>query len=201
MTTTVFDCSPASVAACMLVAPAASAQTPHHLRHRTAHRRLSRDAPGDDDVLRRHWTVVCADRRSAPQRQVVARADTAAAPTGSRATRNVADFAGTLRRRHQGPRGDVRVVPRRHAHRSRHAAGLRRPTRAFGGVIDRYPRVNQYWTGDNIGDFYVGAKIQPLVGVPPEPGGARACAAWSSCRPARTDAGVSTGKPDFSDRR
>jgi len=23
----------------------------------------------------------------------------------------------------------------------------------FGGVIDRYPRVNQYWTGDNVGDF------------------------------------------------
>src|SRR4029077_10343567 len=29
----------------------------------------------------------------------------------------------------------------------------------FGGVSDRYPRVNQYWTGDNIGDFYVGAKV------------------------------------------
>jgi hypothetical protein len=28
----------------------------------------------------------------------------------------------------------------------------------FGGVIDRYPRVNQYWTGDNVGDFYVGEK-------------------------------------------
>jgi hypothetical protein len=27
----------------------------------------------------------------------------------------------------------------------------------FGGFIDRYPRVNQYWTGDNIGDFYIGA--------------------------------------------
>ena len=31
---------------------------------------------------------------------------------------------------------------------------------AFGGVIDRYPRVNQYWTGDNVGDFYLGAKVQ-----------------------------------------
>ena len=29
----------------------------------------------------------------------------------------------------------------------------------FGGVLDRYPRVNQAWTGDNVGDFYVGAKV------------------------------------------
>src|SRR5881275_2248777 len=26
---------------------------------------------------------------------------------------------------------------------------------AFGGVIDRYPRVNQHWTGDNVGDLFV----------------------------------------------
>src|SRR6266508_4048029 len=30
---------------------------------------------------------------------------------------------------------------------------------AFGGVIDRYPRVAKAWTGDNVGDFYVGAKV------------------------------------------
>src|SRR5262245_53847661 len=30
---------------------------------------------------------------------------------------------------------------------------------SFGGVIDRYPNVNQPWTGDNIGDLYLGAKI------------------------------------------
>src|SRR5437667_8942875 len=29
----------------------------------------------------------------------------------------------------------------------------------FGGIVDRYPRVTQAWTGDNIGDFYVGAKV------------------------------------------
>ena len=28
-----------------------------------------------------------------------------------------------------------------------------------GGLIDRYPLVNQKWTGDNIGDLYLGAKI------------------------------------------
>src|SRR6266511_3415914 len=24
---------------------------------------------------------------------------------------------------------------------------------SFGGIIDRYPKVNQHWTGDNVGDF------------------------------------------------
>jgi hypothetical protein len=32
------------------------------------------------------------------------------------------------------------------------------PDPSFGSFLDRYPRVNQYWTGDNIGDFYIGAK-------------------------------------------
>src|SRR5437660_2179772 len=30
---------------------------------------------------------------------------------------------------------------------------------SFGGVLDRYPNVNSAWTGDHIGDFYVGAKV------------------------------------------
>src|SRR5439155_7682964 len=30
---------------------------------------------------------------------------------------------------------------------------------SFGGIVDRYPRVNTNWTGDNLGDFYVGAKV------------------------------------------
>jgi len=29
----------------------------------------------------------------------------------------------------------------------------------FGGLVDRYPNVSRAWTGDNVGDFYVGAKI------------------------------------------
>jgi len=28
-----------------------------------------------------------------------------------------------------------------------------------GGIVDRYPRVNQGWTGDNVGDLFVGAKV------------------------------------------
>ena len=31
----------------------------------------SGDAAGDDDVLRRHWVVVCADRGGAARREVV----------------------------------------------------------------------------------------------------------------------------------
>src|SRR5690349_8833508 len=27
---------------------------------------------------------------------------------------------------------------------------------SFGGVIDRYPRVAQHWTGDHVGDLYLG---------------------------------------------
>jgi len=30
---------------------------------------------------------------------------------------------------------------------------------AFGGVIDRYPGVSKGWSGDNVGDFYVGTKF------------------------------------------
>src|SRR3989441_11907544 len=30
---------------------------------------------------------------------------------------------------------------------------------SFGGVIDQHPRANKPWSGDNLGDFYVGAKI------------------------------------------
>src|SRR5216117_3467940 len=31
-----------------------------------------------------------------------------------------------------------------------------------GGIVDRYPTVNQHWTGDNVGDFYLGAKFNLL---------------------------------------
>src|SRR6478735_2485357 len=28
-----------------------------------------------------------------------------------------------------------------------------------GGIVDRYPRANSGWSGDNVGDFYIGAKV------------------------------------------
>ena len=75
---------------------------------------------------------------------------------------NVADFAGTfavgIRDRAEifgsflvDTRIDRDVAP-----------ALRRNDPTFGGFVDRYPRVNQGWTGDNVGDFYVGAKINLL---------------------------------------
>jgi outer membrane protein OmpA-like peptidoglycan-associated protein len=32
-------------------------------------------------------------------------------------------------------------------------------SQAFGGVIDRYPGVSKGWSGDNLGDFYIGTKF------------------------------------------
>jgi len=68
---------------------------------------------------------------------------------------------------------------------------------AFGGFIDRYPRVNQYWTGDNVGDFYVGAKINLWSEYRQNPA-AIAVRGMVKLPTGKFDAGVSTGKADFS---
>jgi peptidoglycan-associated lipoprotein len=68
---------------------------------------------------------------------------------------------------------------------------------AFGGFIDRYPRVNQYWTGDNIGDFYVGAKVNLWSESRQNPA-AIAVRGMVKLPTGKSDAGVSTGKADFS---
>jgi hypothetical protein len=74
---------------------------------------------------------------------------------------NVADFAGTFA---VGVGGRAEVfgsflVDTRIDHDSRPIFGT---DPAFGSFIDRYPKVNQYWTGDNVGDLYVGAKFNIL---------------------------------------
>jgi peptidoglycan-associated lipoprotein len=68
---------------------------------------------------------------------------------------------------------------------------------AFGGVIDRYPKVNQYWTGDNVGDLYVGAKYNFLSESRGDPA-AVALRGMIKLPTGKADAGVSTGKADFS---
>src|SRR4051794_34651056 len=68
---------------------------------------------------------------------------------------------------------------------------------AFGGFIDRYPKVNQYWTGDNVGDLYVGAKFNLLSESRNDPA-AVALRGMIKLPTGKADAGVSTGKPDFS---
>jgi outer membrane protein OmpA-like peptidoglycan-associated protein len=65
----------------------------------------------------------------------------------------------------------------------------------FGGVSDRYPRVNQYWTGDNIGDFYVGAKINFWSEYHQKPA-ALAVRAMFKLPTGKEDVGVSTGALD-----
>ena len=66
---------------------------------------------------------------------------------------------------------------------------------AFGGFVDRYPRVNQDWTGDNVGDFYVGAKVNLLVRVPRRSRRRSPCAASSSCRPATRTSATAPARP------
>jgi len=70
------------------------------------------------------------------------------------------------------------------------------PDSSFGGIIDRYPRVNQHWTGDNIGDFYLGAKVNFLSEYRQNPF-ALAVRGIVKAPTGKKDVGVSTGKPDF----
>ena len=39
----------------------------------------------------------------------------------------------------------------------------------FGSFIDRYPRVNRVWTGDHVGDWYVGGKVKFLSEAEQDP--------------------------------
>ena len=66
---------------------------------------------------------------------------------------------------------------------------------SFGGVIDRYPRVNQHWTGDNVGDLYVGAKINLWSEYRQNPA-AVAIRGIVKVPTGKSDIGVSTGKAD-----
>ena len=65
----------------------------------------------------------------------------------------------------------------------------------FGGLIDRYPSVNQTWTGDNVGDFYVGAKVNFWSEARQNPL-ALAVRGIVKVPTGKKSAGVSTGKAD-----
>jgi outer membrane protein OmpA-like peptidoglycan-associated protein len=67
----------------------------------------------------------------------------------------------------------------------------------FGGIIDRYPRVNQHWTGDNVGDLYLGAKFNLLSESRQNPV-ALAVRGMVKVPTGKKDVGVSTGKADGS---
>jgi peptidoglycan-associated lipoprotein len=109
---------------------------------------------------------------------------------------NVADFAGTFAVG-VGDRAEVFgsfLVDTRIDHDSRPIFGT---DPAFGSFIDRYPKVNQYWTGDNVGDLYVGAKYNFLSESRNDPV-AVALRGMIKVPTGKFDAGVSTGKADVS---
>ena len=66
----------------------------------------------------------------------------------------------------------------------------------FGGFVNRYPLVNTPWTGDRIGDLYVGAKVNLLSEYRQNPA-AVAIRGIVKAPTGDKDAGVSTGKADF----
>src|SRR5262249_25447106 len=67
----------------------------------------------------------------------------------------------------------------------------------FGGIVDRYPKVNQYWSGDNVGDLYLGAKVNLLSEAENDPA-ALAIRGMIKVPTGSEDKGTSTGKTDFS---
>jgi len=65
-----------------------------------------------------------------------------------------------------------------------------------GGIIDRYPRVNQGWTGNNVGDFYLGAKVNLASEYQQKPV-AMAVRGIIKLPTGKEDVGTSTGATDF----
>lgn len=64
-----------------------------------------------------------------------------------------------------------------------------------GGIVARYPRVNESWTGNNVGDLYVGTKVNLLSEYRRAPL-ALAVRGIVKIPTGDDDAGVSTGKTD-----
>src|SRR5215813_13240758 len=68
---------------------------------------------------------------------------------------------------------------------------------SFGGIVDRYPRVNQGWTGDNVGDLYLGAKVNLWSEYDQRPA-AIAVRGIVKVPTAKDSVGNGTGKADLS---
>ena len=109
---------------------------------------------------------------------------------------NVADFAGTFAYG-IADRAEVFgsfLADTRIDHDSRPIFGT---DPAFGSFIARYPKVNQYWTGDSVGDVYVGVKYNLMSESRQDPL-AVAVRGMVKLPTGNSDVGVSTGKADFS---
>jgi len=108
---------------------------------------------------------------------------------------NVADFAGTFA---YGIRDRVEVfgsfLVDTRIDRDTRPLFFSNP--AHGGIVDRNPRVNQYWTGDHVGDLYVGGKFN-LRSEARQNSMALAVRGILKVPTGDDDIGTSTGKPDF----
>ena len=95
------------------------------------------------EVLARHTWSIGGDRRGTNYVQ---------------GSSNVADFAGTAA---FGVSDRVEVFGAFLADTriDRDAAPIFADQARDGGVISRYPRVSQSWTGNNVGDLYLGTKV------------------------------------------
>ena len=65
-----------------------------------------------------------------------------------------------------------------------------------GGIVDRYPRINSGWSGNQVGDLYIGAKVNLLSESRQAPM-ALAVRGIVKAPTGDSDIGVSTGKADF----
>ncbi len=65
-----------------------------------------------------------------------------------------------------------------------------------GGIVDRYPGMREYWSGDNVGDFYVGGKVNFWSEYHQRPA-ALALRGILKMPTGDDEAGVSTGQADF----
>jgi len=66
----------------------------------------------------------------------------------------------------------------------------------YGGFVDRYPKNRKYWSGDNFGDVYLGAKINFMSEADQKPA-AVAARFMVKLPTASADDGIGTGKADF----
>jgi len=108
---------------------------------------------------------------------------------------NVADFAGTFAfgvKDHAEIFGSFLVDTR--IDRDVRPIFTADPT--YGGVISRYPFVHQGWTGDNVGDFYVGVKFNLMSEYQQKPA-AVAVRAMVKLPTGGSTSGTSTGKADW----
>ena len=192
------SCRVASLtAACALVAAAASAQTPSTSTSPAP----STSAPTDE--VRPATSTFTGDTGIwyVPTAEVLGNGQWSASvyrrgTNWQQGYTNVADFAGTFA---VGIKGRTEIfgsfLADTRIDRDLRPIFVNDPT--VGGIIARYPKVNQYWTGDNVGDFYLGAKVNLWSESRQNPV-AIALRGIVKLPTGNADAGVSTGKADAS---